>query len=129
MAAREEAGPPSPPTVIPSANPLASLTLQAGEAGILRLGFQQVWESCVPVPKATALVKEIRKDLRGWKPVGFCCYWKVKCSVSTQPQTVRGVGTQDAYPPQPDKDPVGLCPGSLLIGCQEVLHHGDPPAR
>lgn len=36
---------------------------------------------------------------------------------------------QDAHPPQPDKDPVGLCPGPLLIGSQEVLHHGDPPAR
>lgn len=47
------------------------LTLQAGEAGILRLRFQQVWEPCVSVPKATALIKEIRKDLRAWKTVGF----------------------------------------------------------
>lgn len=59
----------------------------------------------------------------------FCCYWKVKCSMSQQPQVLRGAGMQDAHPPQPDKDPVGLCPGSLLIGSQEVLHHGNPPAR
>lgn len=49
--------------------------------------------------------------------------------MSQQPQVPRGAGLQDAHPPQPDEDPVGLCPGSLLIGSQEVLHHGDPPAR
>lgn len=51
----------------------APLTLQAGEAGILGLGFQQVWEPCVSVPEATALPKEMRKDLRGWRTVRFCC--------------------------------------------------------
>ena len=33
------------------------------------------------------------------------------------------------YPPEPNQDPVGLGPGPLLIGSQEVLHHGDAPAR
>lgn len=33
------------------------------------------------------------------------------------------------YPPEPNQDPVGLGPGPLLIGSQEVPHHGDAPAR
>lgn len=33
------------------------------------------------------------------------------------------------YPPEPNQDPVGLGPGPLLIGSQEVPHHGNAPAR
>lgn len=65
MPAREDAIPPSTTLHNPKRQPPGPLTLQAGEAGVLRLGFQQVWEPCVSVPEATALVKEMKKDLRG----------------------------------------------------------------
>lgn len=31
------------------------LTLKAGQIGVLRFGFQQVWQPCIAVPKPTAL--------------------------------------------------------------------------
>lgn len=45
------------------------------------------------------------------------------------PPAPGGERGRDAHPPQPDENPVGLCPGPLLVGSQEVLHHGDPPTR
>lgn len=39
----------------PPSHPTWPLTLEAGQVGILRFGFQQVWQPCVAVPEPTAL--------------------------------------------------------------------------
>lgn len=116
--AREEAGPPSTPMPIPC------LTHSAGWAG----WHPQAWFSagvgavCI-CTRSRSPGK--RDNEHSWVLLLLEC--KV---LSAQPTSVtEAARTQAAHPPQPNEDPVGLCPGSLLIGSKEVLHHGDPPAR
>lgn len=91
------------------------LTLEAGQIGVLRFGFQQVWQPGIAVPKPAAL----EMSSMGGQWVGATL-------PSSQPQPPP---SSQAYPPEPHQDPVGLGPGPLLIGSQEAPHHGDAPTR
>lgn len=90
------------------------LTLEAGQIGILWFGFQQMWQPCIAVPKTTALgVKQQGSEGQG----------------DPSFQVALAFPAGQAYPPKPHQDPVGLGPGPLLIGCQEVPHHGNTPVK
>lgn len=91
-----------------------TLTLKAGQVGILGLGLQQVWQPGVAVPKSTALGEEWGVIV-GKTSLPSCQPWP---PVPRLP-----------YPPKPHQDPVGLCPRPLLIRGQEAPHHGNTPVR
>lgn len=92
------------------------LTLEAGQIGILRFGFQQVWQPCIAVAEPTAL--------------GGGGQWEVSgAGQPFLPASHSHLPSSQAYPPEPHQDPVGLGPGPLLIGSQEAPHHGDAPVK
>lgn len=95
------------------------LTLEAGQTGVLRFGFQQVWQPCIAVPEPTAL---------GGGRVGMV---NGASNAPLQPVSAMSphLPSSQAYPPEPHQDPVGLGPGPLLIGSQEAPHHGNASAR
>lgn len=99
----------------PSGHPTWTLTLEARQVGILWLGFQQVRQPCIAVPKATALWVGSVGVREAGKP-------SPSASHSHFP-------SNHTYPPESHQDPVGLGPGPLLIGSQEAPYHGNTPAR